>query len=282
MTSEASASVRDSLHCAPESASRADDDAPSFEESPLCCFFKRLRNWIEFTSEETECFIRAASRAVSHKAGDMFSVSDQGRQPLAIVQNGAAASFTILPNGERHISSVFYPGDLVTYQNFQTGRAVHEIMMIADGELAFIDDRRFAHELDRRSHIAQIVMLTETARTLFVSDRFASAIRLQAHERLLYLLLELKALEELTSDKAFDETTLILTQEQMGDMIGLTPVTISKSLSRLAERGVVHRGKKLARFANRSASELSVGFINRFRQVKSWKRTRPGELKPGT
>lgn len=240
--------------------------------APLFYFVKKLKNWIALTATEYSDLILTADHWTSLKAGDVLGPKEQEKYPLYILQTGIAHSFTILPNGERHISSVYYPGDILTYNNYQTGRMIYEFGAVTDCELTSLNPRKFTDVLSSYPNISQIITLSEVARTLFVTDRFAASTRLKADDRVLHLLLELKACEELTSGTAYDQLLLCLTQEQIADMLGLTSVYVSKVLTKLEADGVIYRKNKVIRFSERSRSELLVGFINRYQQVKGWKR----------
>lgn len=245
--------------------------AISFHEAPLFCFLKKMEHWITLSALDRQRLLSAALRPEKLNANETFGLTRQETHPLIIVQSGVVFAFSVLPNGERHISSVYYPGDILSYTSFLTGRPVTEFAMATKSELIFLEPDRFSELLSESPGLAQVIALTETARTLFTSDRFAAATRLQAYDCILHLLLELKAGQELSAESAYDEFHLYLTQEHIADMLGLTSVYVSKTLARLDKDGVIERQRRRIRFADRSESELQVGFINRYQQIKSWR-----------
>ena len=127
-----------------------------FIDQPLAPFIRKLENWIDVSPAETRDLVAATARERSFKSAETLVCAEQERCPVAILRRGIAAAYSLLPNGKRHISSVYFPGDLLTYHNFQTGRAMHEFVMVTSSELVFLNSEKFDRALHEHPHIAQI------------------------------------------------------------------------------------------------------------------------------
>lgn len=182
---------------------------------------------------------------------------------IALVACGAAYAYSITQDGGRHISSVYYPGDIVNYGALLNDHCPHTIC--GNGvRFDLIDLALFRSVIESLPSMWWLLSRYENARTNFIVDRFCAAIRSEAVIRVSRLLLELKALDALTGMDRENRLQIRFTQRELGDMVGLTPVYVSKKLSQLERNGTIRRAGDIVEFVDRPALERECGFNNYF------------------
>lgn len=185
---------------------------------------------------------------------------------IAILASGRAYAARATRNGDRHVSLVHFPGDIVNYDRLFGGPSRYDICS-RDARFLLIGAGDFRRALDASPEFAFGVARYENARQRFLIDRFCAAARSRARLRVLRALLELKAQQDLAVTSQGDALRLWLGQRALGDMIGLTPVYVSKTLAELEHDGLIVRERSTIRFPNRAKAEAVCGFVNYFKAL---------------
>jgi CRP-like cAMP-binding protein len=144
-----------------------------------------------------------------------------------ILLSGWAAGVTVLPDGRRQFLNMVLPGDLVGYHGHADPVAPVSVVALTEVTIAPAppsDDHptlreayEISHAVDRAYLLAQILRLG----------------RMTAQERLADFVLELRERLELAGLVTADGFDAPLTQESLGDVLGLTPVHINRTLRSL-------------------------------------------------
>lgn len=147
-------------------------------------------------------------------------------EPRLIV-SGWAARARLLPDGRRQLLSFVLPGDLIGLCRHAQPLAASTIIALTDLTLcaapptdrspALAEAYAVSHALDEANLLSQVVRLG----------------RLNAHERIADLLLELHDRLDLAGLVSQGSFELPLTQELLADAVGLTPVHVNRMLQQM-------------------------------------------------
>lgn len=155
----------------------------------------------------------------------------QGTQPdhFYYLLSGTARSFISTQSGEERVLTVHRAGDLMGEASFfdQCPR-VTSAMAVTECQAVPVDQRQLNEMFSRHSELA-VPMLQYLARTVRMLSGHVDNATLPARQRVARYLLSLFP--------AGDSSPLFCTHEEIGQAVGLSRVTVSRVLERLAGEG---------------------------------------------
>jgi CRP-like cAMP-binding protein len=192
------------------------------------------------------------------------------------LRTGWLARTRPLPDGRKQIILVFLPGDLVGTKTMYLTRQPDAIEALSDATLEWIDHRAM-RELVRRDPDAA----TRTTWQAMEDERrlhnwVVGLGQGSAEERMAQMMLDLHG--RLSRLKLLRDETfrLPMTQQQIGDFLGLTTVHVNRVLKRLREGGILSIQKQTVTFEDIAALERIAYPVQ-----DVFERTRPGIGGPG-
>ncbi|KHK91557.1 Crp/Fnr family transcriptional regulator [Novosphingobium malaysiense] len=159
---------------------------------------------------------------------------------IYIVDQGCAYNFLILSSGRRYIGDVFGPGAICNWRRSDSSDAQLNINFKAGTQISALDFNIF-HEVLSESHLLNNALRRmEVARELRRSQRTRNLIAQPATVRVINLLLDLE--DEWSHSLQHDGwVPLPLTQEEMGDLLGLTQVHVNRVVRQLERDRCIRR-----------------------------------------
>jgi CRP/FNR family transcriptional regulator len=163
------------------------------------------------------------------------------------VADGWLCLYKLLPDGRRQNVKFVLPGDLVGFSLSLDREMDHTAVTLTDAVLCVGDrvaaGRHFTRDPELITHITEyLVREQEMSR-----DHLTSVARMTAIERVAHLICELFLRLQRRLPRRGDQMALPLTQEQMGDAIGLSAIHVNRMLSQLrAEKVVILRAGRLS------------------------------------
>ena len=193
-------------------------------------------------------------------AGHVIYGGDTCRQAAAILVSGVAAEAKMLAKGRRQILALRLPGDSISAT---PGEVVIGLTRtrIADGSrlMAALADGSDQFQPLRRAWVAS----GRTDQAL-LRDQVVRLGRMSAFERVAHLLLEIHerlAQVGLTQAMTFH---LPLTQEMIGDVIGLSVVHLNRTLQALRREGLVSTQQGYVTLLDRQRLVEVAAYVSRF------------------
>ena len=186
----------------------------------------------------------------------------QGSVPTAahVLLDGQAYRHRLLEDGRRQITAVLLPGDVCDLEAVMQGRADYSVGALTNcilGELplnAIADPTTVDPELARA--LWRCLLRDQAiAREWLVNLGCRTALERAAH-----LICEMRyrlQAAELTKGNAFE---FRITQLEMGDLLGLSPVHVNRMLKQLRETGLVNVEKSTISVLDVPALEKVAGF----------------------
>lgn len=163
---------------------------------------------------------------------------------IHLVLSGLAARYKLLPNGERQIMAFLVPGDLCDVEVFVLDEMDHGIGAVSKVECALIHKNRVEEMLTESSNLTKALWWSTMTDSAVLRERIVDHGRRDARERLAHLLYEMLIryrIVGLTDDEAYE---FPVTQEELADATGMTPVHVNRTLKQLRDDGLVDfRGK---------------------------------------
>jgi CRP-like cAMP-binding protein len=179
-----------------------------------------------------------AAPALSANRGSIIIGSDAGDPPSLLINHGVAYRSITLPDGQRSITDIILPTDIVGIDHGLLARCNHEIVAGSLFGYQLLTGTQM-QELMRDPRIA-IRALALTTELRWRADKHLAAItRLDARGRIAWMIVDI--FERLRRSGLISQASfnLPLTQDQIADYLGITMVHVSRTFRRLREERLV-------------------------------------------
>ena len=173
------------------------------------------------------------------EAGDEIYGQDDLPEAAFVVSGGWVSLQRIVGDGRRHIIEFAVPGDLIGF-SFSAGRkADHFAVALTDVVLCVADHEALKRHLEAHHPLVEQVGAYLLAEQNLARQQLTNITQNPAINRTANLLLQLFVRVCGRSPVAGDSLAMPLTQEQIGDAIGLTAVHVNRMLRQMRIDGVL-------------------------------------------
>ena len=163
----------------------------------------------------------------------------QAPQACSLLLDGFAFRHKLTREGARQIISIHLPGEMVDLQNALLGVADHNVQTLTRAAIAMIPQPALQEMIDRHPAVGRAMWVETLIDSSIFREWVVNVGRRDAQTRIAHLLCELLMRMEaagLTREHGYD---LPLTQAQLADATGLTPVHVNRVLKALREKGLI-------------------------------------------
>ncbi len=167
-----------------------------------------------------------------------------------LLRSGFVYRHKIVGDGARQICSIHMSGDIVDLQNSLLGTADHNVQALSRAEVALIPREAIKKIAFDRPAIGLAMWLDTLVDGSIFREWIANVGRRDARTRLAHLLCEFALRTEAAGLGRHDAYTLPMTQEQLADCAGLTPVHVNRTLRGLDLDGVITRTRRTVTVAD--------------------------------
>ncbi len=167
-----------------------------------------------------------------------------------VLRSGFAYRQKITEGGGREIVSIKIPGDPLDFQSMYLRTVDHNLQALTAVELTVITISDFERLVRARPAIARAVMVDILIEASIGREWLLNNGRRNALARLAHLFCELHYRLLDTGSGGLDVHKMPLTQEQLADVLGLTPVHVNRTLKALERAGAIARDGRGIRIAD--------------------------------
>jgi CRP-like cAMP-binding protein len=186
----------------------------------------------------------------------------EGDRPDAscLIVAGFAYRHKVTLEGARQIVSVHIPGDFVDLEASLLNVADHNVQALTRCEVAFVP-REAIRELILAHPKIGIAMWVDTLIDGSIFREWVVNVgRRDARARIAHLLCEFARRLEAAGLAEEYRYELPMTQEQLADAVGLTPVHVNRTLQSLSREGLIERNRRFLAIPNWEALRRVAGF----------------------
>jgi CRP-like cAMP-binding protein len=155
--------------------------------------------------------------------------------------SGYAIRHKIVAGGARQIVAVHMKGDLVDLQNSFLGVADHSVQVLTESEVAFIPREAVRKLGFERPKIGMAMWHDTLVDGSIFREWIANVGRRDARARMAHLLCEFSLRLKVAGLGEATDYELPMTQEQLADCVGLTPVHVNRTLKSLEAEKLIDR-----------------------------------------
>ncbi len=187
------------------------------------------------------------AQAIILREGDHASV-------CPILLSGIAYRYKIAADGGRQIVSLRIPGDPLDFQSLYLRTIDHHMQSLTPVTLALVPLPALEKLAETKPSIARAILIDILIEASIGREWQLNIGRRQALPRLAHFLCEYVHRNRLIFPQIDQEVDIPITQEQLADILGLTPVHVNRTLKTLEQAGAVVRSKR--RLTTRDLSAL--------------------------
>lgn len=166
---------------------------------------------------------------------DMFLDGDDARHLFEIL-DGIVCTYRILPDGERHIVSFYYPGDLIG--NCSLGTYAYSAQALTPVRVRRIPRTLIERSMAQRPELAQRFLRLAAIELAATRDHLLCVAAKSAEAKVAAFLLALSRRNEAVGEDPA-EISLPMTRLDIADYLGLTIETVSRTLSKFKRNGAI-------------------------------------------
>ncbi|NTZ42544.1 Crp/Fnr family transcriptional regulator [Altererythrobacter sp. SALINAS58] len=191
----------------------------------------------------------------------------------AVLVSGFAYRQKTTQDGARQIIALHLPGDALDFQNMYLKVSDHSVQMLTRGEVAIIAREELQELAQARPAIGHAILIKTLVEASIFREWVLNVGRRKARERMAHVLCELGSRMDalgLTQEHGYE---LPMTQEELADALGLTPVHVNRTLKLLEAEGLIMRTRRSIRFPDweriREAADFNERYLHLDLQVPS-------------
>lgn len=205
------------------------------------CLADKLSHYVELTSTERALLARFEEGERDYpRQTDIRRTGDIGERLYAI-KRGWLYSYAEFADGRRQIVKVHTPGDIVGFADIAYEEATTSLRTCGMARVCPFPKRYLRDVLCDAPRLSALLLAISLRDHVILVDTLKAMGRMSARERVAYFLLDMLARLRVIKGPHITGFDLPLSQTEIGDVIGLTNVYVSKTLGRLEEAGRIRR-----------------------------------------
>jgi CRP-like cAMP-binding protein len=185
---------------------------------------------------------------------------DAPRRHCDFISAGFAFRQKLTSNGGRQIVSIHMPGDFIDLQHLFLNIADHSVQALTPLEVVGIERQALRHIALERPAVGSALWIDALVDSSIYREWVMNIGRRDARARIAHILCEVSIRMRAAGILSEERFELPLTQEQLADAVGLTPVHVNRTLKSLVDDGVVYRDKRYISFTDWNAIATIGGF----------------------
>lgn len=156
-----------------------------------------------------------------------------------LLLEGLLCRYKDLSDGQRQITELHVPGDFADLHSFTLKRLDHNIMTITPCRVAIVPHEKLEDITERFPHLTRLYWFTTNMDAAIHREWEVSLGRRTAMSRIAALFCEMKLRLEMVSLTEGPSYEFDITQTDLAECVGLTPIHVNRTLKELRERGLV-------------------------------------------
>lgn len=219
-------------------------------DSPLAPMVRKLELWTTFTPVERDALL-SLPHTLKSLGPDQPIVEEGDRATHScLLRSGYAFRQKVVRTGGRQILAIHMAGDMVDLQNSLLMVADHGVHALTDAEVAFIPREAILDLAFQYRTIGEALWFDTLIDAALFREWIVGIGRRDAAARMAHLLCEFGLRLEAAGIGNHQDYELPMTQEELGDSLGLTSVHVNRMLRSLTEDGLIERKQRAVKIVN--------------------------------
>lgn len=237
------------------------------------CLVQKLSHYMTLTARDRELLATMEKSTIDVGRGVDVVQGDRGHDYLYVVKSGWLYDFVDLPDGRRTITRIHHPGDVIGLADVPAEVSPRSVRTCEGVQLCPFPRSALAHVFEQSPPLASLFFALLAREHLALVDRVRAVARMSARERVGHLLVELMARLRIGDACNGTLTTtsfrLPLNQTEIGDALGLTNVTVSKTLNQMENDELIRRFADRIELRQEHRLRHMCDFVDRYASMRT-------------
>lgn len=224
----------------------------------------KLASFADFSPEDAKALDLLCRETQTVRSGrDLIRVGDRPEQGFLLV-DGWACRYKDLPDGKRQILAYLIPGDLCDPHIFIFEEMDHSIRALGDARVAAIPKQVILDLTERYPALARGFWWSALVDEAISREWLVNVAQRDSYTRMAHLFCEMwmrMSQVGLAHDGTF---ALPLTQEQLADTLGITPIHVNRVLQRMRAEGLISVARRRLTIHDVDALQKAAAFDPRY------------------
>jgi CRP-like cAMP-binding protein len=216
----------------------------------LLPMFRKLQLWMQLDKDD-ERAVLSLPHQLKKLAPAQYIVRDREKPTHScLLLSGFAYRHKLTGDGARQIMSIQMKGDVVDLQNSLLRQSDHNVQALTRIEVALIPIEAVQNLAFTRPSVGRAMWYETLVDASIFREWTLNVGRRDATQRTAHLLCEFALRLELAGLGQQCDYQLPMTQEQLADALGLTPVHVNRTLKALEKDGLIERSQRWVKIGN--------------------------------
>ncbi len=231
---------------------------------PMAVMIRRLGGRFELSRTATDAILALPFVIKDFSPGQyVLREGDEALQSSFVI-SGFVYRHKIVADGGRQIVAIHLAGDFVDLQHIMLDRADHNIQALTPATLVQFPSDQLLELAYQHPDIGKALWLESLIESATFREWVVNVGRRNARVRTAHLLCELGIRREAAGLGERNSYELPMTQEQLGDSLGLTSVHVNRTLKGLEAEGLIRRSKRAVSVADWHGLQRAGDFSARY------------------
>ena len=207
---------------------------------------RKLSCFTDLTDEDRRAVEKLCEHRIQVEAKRTLIREGERPNDVFLLLEGWGYRYKFLPDGGRHIIAYLIPGDLCDIHNFILKTMDHTLGLLSPATVAVIPQEMILEVMDKHPRIERALWWATLVDEAVLREWLVNIGQRDAFKRIAHLFCELWMRMRAVGLASEGQFSLPLTQEEIGDTMGLTAVHINRVLQRMrADKLIEFERKRL-------------------------------------
>lgn len=232
---------------------------------------QRVSHYADVGPDHFEGLVNLPHKIEVRKAGQEIVSEGEVVDFVFIIESGWAIRFDLLDDGRRQILNFMLPGDCFDMMSLTNAQSDHSVSAATDLTLRRLKASDFLTAIRQAPALAAAFWWVAVQEEAILREQIIRVGRRSAKERVGHLILELNRRVAATSGKLDNFLYLPVPQSLLADMLGLSVVHISRTLTKLKAEKLIRTGHDGIQILDRERLERISNFDSRYLHMERLK-----------
>ncbi|MEM9809864.1 MAG: Crp/Fnr family transcriptional regulator [Pseudomonadota bacterium] len=236
------------------------------------CFVTKLKHYLDLTAAEQKALSVLEEGEYSVAAGEVVFAEESGdADALYVVRDGLLHSSRLMKDGGRQILRIFHPGDVMGTASIAFAKPSSTAVAAVDSSICRFPKTSLMSIYTDYPRLAALFYSLGMLENVVLCDRLRSIGRSDGEARIALLLLDFRDRLKITRPGTAEAFDLPLTQADISDAIGMTPIHTNRLFMRMRTEGLIEWTKGHVRLLDEKRLADLSDYVNRYESLdKSW------------
>lgn len=206
---------------------------------PVERLIRKLEARDPLTAAEKAALTAAAEGEETYDAGEDVILEGRRQSLSRLLADGMIARAKTLPDGRRQITALHIPGDFVDLHSFLLKRLDHDVVSLTPSRFVTFPHAALKQLTEAYPHLTRMLWLSTVMDAAIHRAWIVSSGRMTSIEQIGSLFCELHVRFDIVGLVRNGAYPLRITQEQLADCCGLSPVHVNRVVQNLRDLNLV-------------------------------------------